>query len=432
MNIQKAELILDGKPYKLDLIVGADGRQGIDIRNLYDDTGIVTVDPGFFNTAVGESSVSRRDPEKGQLTYRGYSVGDLVRNSTFVETSYLLIYGDLPIKPELADYSMRLSKHSMIHEDMINLFDGFPGKAHPLAVLSTMVMSLSSYYTDEYEESRDKGIDQVTRLLSKIRTIAAFSYKRMIGQPFVYPQDKLPFCANFLNMLFSTPSEPYKVLPEHEKLLNQLWILYAEHEQNVAASTVQMIGSTKANLFASISAGIAALWGSREGGQSVAAVELVEKILKNGGDYQTYLDNPIVRDEISNSNFLGHAAYKIKSPRSIVAREIFYEFFKDTSNPLVDMAKKVDEYILSNSYYKEHNLYPNLEFYSGILFYSLGIPKNMFTVMQAIGKLPGWLAHWRELRVKSNFKKARPRQIYVGQLGREYIPMERRPHAPLL
>lgn len=422
----KAELNLDGKAFPLNLITGTDGKQGIDIKNLYDTTGVITVDPGCFNTAIGESSVSRRDPDKGQLSYRGYEISDLVKNSSFVETSYLLIYGDLPKENELRDYSNRLSKHSMIHEDMINLFDGFPGKAHPLAVLSTMVMSLSSYYTDEYEESVDRGVDQVTRLLSKIRTIAAFSYKKMIGQPFVYPIDKLPFCTNFLHMLFSVPSEPYIVPKDHDKLLNQLWILYGDHEQNVAATTVQLIGSTKANLFASISAGISALWGSREGGQSVAAVELLENILKSGKDYKTYLSDATIRGELAKANFLGHEAYKVKSPRAIVAREIFRDFFKTHHTPLVDLAFEVDEYISNESYFKDKNLYPNLEFYSGILFNTIGIPKNMFTLMQAIGKLPGWLAHWRELRIRSNFKKARPRQIYIGNMNKTHTPVEKR------
>jgi citrate synthase len=422
----KAELNLDGKTFPLNLITGTDGKQGIDIKNLYETTGVITVDPGCFNTAIGESSVSRRDPDKGQLSYRGYEISDLVKNSSFVETSYLLIYGDLPKENELSDYSYRLSKHSMIHEDMINLFDGFPGKAHPLAVLSTMVMSLSSYYTDEYEESVDRGVDQVTRLLSKIRTIAAFSYKKMIGQPFVYPIDKLPFCTNFLHMLFSVPSEPYIVPKDHDRLLNQLWILYGDHEQNVAATTVQLVGSTKANLFASISAGISALWGSREGGQSVAAVEFLENILKSGKDYKTYLSDSSIRAELSKANFIGHEAYKVKSPRAIVAREIFQEFFKTHHSPLVDLAFEVDEYISNESYFKDKNLYPNLEFYSGILFNSIGIPKNMFTLMQAIGKLPGWLAHWRELRIRSNFKKARPRQIYIGNMNKTHIPVEKR------
>ena len=422
----KAELIIDGKKIELDIIQGNDGKSGIDISTLYDKTGYVAVDPGFFNTAVGKSRVSRRDSEKGELTYRGYSVKDLVDNSTFVETAYLLIYGDLPNKEQLSDFSKRLSKHSMIHEDMINLFDGFPGKAHPLAVLSTMVMSLSSYYSAEYEESVDKGVDHISRLLAKVRTIAAFSYKRMIGKPFVYPVDKLPYCTNFLYMLFSLPAEPFEVDPYHEKILNKLWILYADHEQNVAATTVQLVGSTKANLFASISAGISALWGSREGGQSVVAIELIEDIIKNKNDFKSTLDKLKSSGTLLQSTIFGHSAYKAVSPRAIVAKDIFHEFASKYKTDITETALKIEEYTLNDPYFKENNLYPNLEFYSGIIFYTMGIPKNMFTLMQAIGKLPGWLAHWRELRISSDSKKARPRQIYSGEMNRSYTPIEKR------
>ena len=422
----KAELHINGKTIDLDIVVGSDGKSGIDISTLYEKTGYVAVDPGFFNTAIGKSRVSRRDSENGELTYRGYKVGDLVKNSTFVETAYLLIYGDLPTLSQLNDFSRRLSKHSMIHEDMINLFDGFPGVAHPLAVLSTMVMSLSSYYSGDYEESVDRGVDHTSRLLAKVRTIAAFSYKKMIGKPFVYPKDKYPYCTNFLYMLFSVPAEPYEIEPYQDKILNQLWILYADHEQNVAATTVQLVGSTKANLFASISAGISALWGSREGGQSVAAVELVEEIIKQKGDYKSVLNSIKGNENIFQSTIFGHSAYKTVSPRAIVAREIFHEFTKKYNSEIIDVALRVEEYVLNDSFFKDNNLYPNLEFYSGIIFYTLGIPKNMFTLMQAIGKLPGWLAHWRELRISGNTKKARPRQIYSGEMNRSYVPIEKR------
>lgn len=424
--MKKAELIIDGKKIELEIIEGTDGKAGIDISSLYDKTGYVAYDPGFFNTAIGKSNVSRRDPEKNTLSYRGYSIEELVYNSTFVETSYLLIYGNLPTKEELSNFSKALSKHSMIHEDMLNLFDGFPGKAHPLAVLSTMVMSLSSYYTEDFEESIEKGIDLTSRLLAKVRTIAAFSYKKMVGQPFIYPLDRLPYCANFLYMLFKVPAEGYEVNPDHEKLLNQMWILYADHEQNVAATTVQLVGSTKANLFASISAGIAALWGSREGGQSVAAVEMVETIMKEKPSLSTYFENLKKQGLLEQSTILGHSAYKGISPRAIVARKIFHEFLNKYKLPILEEAAKVEEFLLKDSYFVDNKLYPNLEFYSGILFYAIGIPKNMFTLMQAIGKLPGWLAHWRELRLSGNYKKARPRQVYVGEMNRKYIPIHER------
>ncbi len=424
--MKKAELIVDGKKIELSIVEGTDEKSGIDISNLYDQTGYVAYDPGFFNTAIGKSNVSRRDSEKNTLSYRGYSIEELVYNSTFVETAYLLIYGNLPTKDELSRFSKALSKHSMIHEDMLNLFDGFPGKAHPLAVLSTMVMSLSSYYTEDFEESIEKGIDLTSRLLAKVRTIAAFSYKKMVGQPFIYPLDKLPYCSNFLYMLFKVPAEPYEVNPDYEKLLNQLWILYADHEQNVAATTVQLVGSTKANLFASISAGISALWGSREGGQSVAAVEMIETIMKEKLSLSSYFENLRKQGHLEQSTILGHSAYKGVSPRAVVAKKIFHDFLNKYNFPTLEEAAKVEEFLLKDSYFVENNLYPNLEFYSGILFYSIGIPKNMFTLMQAIGKLPGWLAHWRELRLSGDYKKARPRQVYIGEMDRKYIPISER------
>ncbi|MEM7180128.1 MAG: citrate/2-methylcitrate synthase [Spirochaetota bacterium] len=417
--IQKAELVLDGTSYELPVITGADQRQGINISRLAEKAGVVTYDPGFFNTGMVTSSVSNRDPVQNTLSIRGYDIRDLVYKTTFVETAYLLIYGDLPSKDELDDFSRRLTNHALIHEDMINLFDGFPANAHPLAVLSTMVMSLSSYYPSDYEESIDKGVDQIALLLSKIRTIAAFSYKKMIGQPFTYPQSKLSFCTNFLYMLFSLPTYEYEVPQGYDQILNQLWILYSEHEQNAAATTVQLVGSTQANLFASISSGISALWGSREGGQNVAAVELIEDIIEFGGDPVKYF-NRIKKGEIQlHSNGFGHTAYTGKSPRSIIARELFLDFYKDKKmDQIAELAMQINEIVSTDSYFLERNIYPNLEFYSGVIFHSLGIPKTMFTAMQVIGKLTGWMAHWRELRKKGEYKKVRPRQIYEGYMNR--------------
>ncbi|MCZ8238664.1 MAG: citrate synthase [Leptospiraceae bacterium] len=428
MNYKKAELLIDGKNYELPIITGTDGRQGIDISSLYKSTGLVSLDPGLFNTAIGHSKVSRRVPEKGELFYRGYDIEELVFNSTFVETSYLLIYGDLPNKQELEDFSKRLSKHSMIHEDMLNLFDGFPGKANPLAALSVMVTSLSSYYPDDYEENLDKGVDQVTRLLAKIRTIAAFTHRHSEGHPFVYPLDKLPYCTNFLHMLHSIPAEGvYTVPDEFEKLLNKLWILYADHEQNVSVTTVQIIGSTKANLFASIAAGIAAQWGSREGGRPVAAVELLEDIQRSKLDAVSYFERFKSGEKELHSNGFGQKAYDTISPRARVARKVFLDFYKNRKlDPIEELAMQVDNFIWKDDYFVSKMLYPNLEFYSGIMFHTLGIPKELFTSMQVIGRLPGWMAHWRELRKKGENSKVRPRQIYVGENSRKYIPISSR------
>lgn len=428
MNYQKAELMIDGKSHPLNLVHGTDGRQGIDISSLYKKTGLVSLDPGLFNTAMGYSKVSRRVPESGELFYRGYSIEELTMNSSFVETSYLLIYGDLPTKQELGDFSKRLSNHSLIHEDMLNLFDGFPGRAHPLAVLSVMVTSLSSYYSDEYEENLDKGVDQVTRLLAKIRTIAAFTYRHSLGQPFVYPLDKLPYCTNFLHMLHTIEAEgDYEVPADFEKVLNQLWILYADHEQNVSATTVQIIGSTMANLFASISAGISAQWGSREGGRPVAAVELLEDIARSGLPAETYFERYKSGETELRSNGFGQKAYDVVSPRTRVARKVFQNFYRDRKlDKVEEKALEVDEFIWNDSFFMEKMIYPNLEFYSGVIFHTLGIPKELFTSMQVIGRLPGWMAHWRELRKIGENSKIRPRQIYVGENNRKYIPITSR------
>ncbi len=425
---KKVELTIDGKSYTFPLVSGTDGRLGINISNLYRDTGLVTFDPGLFNTSFGYSKVSRRVPETGELYYRGYSIEELTMNSTFVETAYLVIYGNLPTKLELADFSKRLSKHSLIHEDMINLFDGFPGRANPLAALSVMVTSLSSYYSDEYEENLDKGVDQVTRLLAKIRTIAAFTYKHSLGQPFVYPLDKLPYCTNFLHMLHTIEAEgPYEVPKEFDSVLNKLWILYADHEQNVSATTIYVIGSTKANLFASISAAICAQWGSREGGKPIAAISLLEEIRKSRLDVKTYFERFKTGEMKLHSNGFGQKAYDVVSPRTKVARKVFHEFYKIRKlDPIEELAMEVDRVVWEDPYFQENLIYPNLEFYSAVIFHTLGIPKEMFTSMQVIGRLPGWMAHWREIRMSGESSKVRPRQIYVGENHRKYIPLESR------
>ncbi|WP_167882289.1 citrate/2-methylcitrate synthase [Leptospira langatensis] len=416
------ELKVGDQVHRLPLITGTDGKKGIDIRELHNKTGLISYDPGFFNTAYAQSKISRRDSMTGDLHYRGYDVAELVHYSSFVETSYLLIYGELPTEKQLKEFSMKLSKHSLIHEDMINLFDGFPGKAHPLAVLSVMVSSLSSYYQDEYEEYLDRGIDQAARLLAKIRTISAFSYKKMIGQPFVYPLDRHPYCTNFLYMLFSLPSLKYQPTEDHDRILNQLWILYADHEQNVSNTTVQLIGSTQANIFASVSSAINALWGSREGGRQVAAVELIEDIIKSKLSVPEFFERMKKGELAYQSTCFGHDAYKVKSKRSTIAQKLFVDFYKQKKlDPIAEIALQVDEYVSKDSFYLEKNLYPNLEFYSAILFHSLGIPKELFTAMQAIGKLPGWLAHWREQRLTvDSSHKVRPRQIYTGETSRKY------------
>ena len=421
---EKVRFSYQGKEYSFPVLTGSDGKQGIDIGELYNQTGLVSYDPGLYNTAIGISNISIKDPKEGDLSYRGFPVEELVKKSSFVETAWLLIYGDLPSRAQLQEFSQELSRNSMIHEDMVNLFDGFPGKAHPLAILSVMVTSLSTY--DESDiRNLTTGIDTVTGLLGRIRTMAAFSYKKMIGQPFIYPQTKLPYCENFLNMLFATPASSYTHSPYHARILNQFWILYAEHEQNVSTAAVEIVGSTQANVFASIAAGITALWGTREGGRNVAAIELLEDIINTGGDYKKYFEKFKSEEKLLYPNGFGHRAYDVISPRARIARNLFLDFYKN--NPIdktAALAMEIDEYILNDPFFVEKKFYPNIEFYSGAIFNSIGIPKEMFSVMQAIGKLPGWIAHWKELQL--NVRYVRPRQIYNGSLNRQYIPIDHR------
>ena len=423
---KKLEIKVDGKSWEFPLLIGTDGKLAIDIQDLYYKTGFITYDPGLYNTANTTCNISIKDPEKGILSYRGYSIEELARHSTFVETSYLLIFGELPGKEDLQKFSRSLSQNSMIHEDMANLFDGFPGKAHPLAILSTMITALSSYIE---VDSSDLGasVDQVTKLLGTIRTMAAFSYKKMIGEPFIFPLARLPYAENFLYMLFSTPSSHYVPPEEHIKILNKIWILYAEHEQNVSTAAVEIIGSTQANVFASINAGVTALWGTREGHRNAGALELLEDILHNGIDYREYFDRFKDAEADLYPLGFGHKAYDVTSPRAVLAREMFVDFYK--TNPLDDLARlamEVDEYILNDSHFQKKRFYPNLEFYSGVIFYSLGIPKEMFSVMQAIGKLPGWIAHWREIQRKDKYQYVSPRQIYDGNTNKKYRKMSER------
>lgn len=426
--MDNVEISFKGKTYQFPTVIGTDGKVGIDIGDFYKKTGLVTLDPGLFNTALGISKVSRRDPENGVLTYRGYSLEDLAFESTFVETAFLLIYGDLPNHKELSDFSSRLSKHSMIHEDMLNLFDGFPGVAHPLAVLSVMVTSLSSYYQEDYEEKLELGVDLIARLIAKIRTIAAFTYKHSKGQPFVYPMDKNPYCTNFLYMMHTVPAAgPYEVSESFDRILNQFWILHADHEQNVSNTAVQLVGSTQANLFASISSAIMAQWGAREGGRPMAAVSLIEDIIKTKTPVKDYFERFKSGQAKMHSNGFGQKAYDVVSPRAKVARKIFLDFYKNRKlTPFEDVAHQIDSLVWEDSFFIEKLLYPNLEFYSGVVFHTLGIPKSMFSVMQTIGRLPGWLAHWKEQRKKGDFSKFRPKQIYVGELQRKYIPVQNR------
>jgi citrate synthase len=426
----KAEIRLDDT-VKLEcpIIVGTENERAIDIAQLRAKTGLVTIDPAFMNTASTKSAITYLDGEAGILRYRGVPIEELAEKSTFVETSFLLIYGHLPNADELNKFSTLLTRHSLIHEDMKHFFDGFPSTAHPMAVLSSMVCSLSSYYPDALDvDDKDQTDITIARLMAKVRTIAAFAYKKSIGQPFVYPKNSLKYCANLLNMVFSVPAEEYEVDPDIEKVLNVLFILHADHEQNCSTSTVRLVGSSKANLFASISAGICALWGPLHGGANQEVIEMLQKIQAEGGNVKKYVD--MAKDKNSNFRLMGfgHRVYKNFDPRAKIIKQAADQVLekKGIHDPLLDIAKQLEEAALKDSYFVERKLYPNVDFYSGIIYRALGFPTNMFTVLFALGRLPGWIAHWREMLGDPTMKIGRPRQIYTGPTAQPYVPIDQR------
>ena len=426
----KAELkISESVKLELPIITGTENESAIDIANLRAKTGLVTIDPAFMNTASTKSAITFLDGEKGILRYRGIPIEQLAEKSTFVEVSYLLIYGHLPNKAELERFSTLLTRHSLIHEDMKRFFDGFPTSAHPMAVLSAMVCSLSSYYPDAIDvDNKDVTDITIARLLAKVRTIAAFAFKKSIGQPFVYPKNSLTYCANFMNMMFSVPAEDYDVDPDVVKVLNILLILHADHEQNCSTSTVRLVGSSKANLFASISAGICALWGPLHGGANQEVIEMLENIQANGGDVNKYV--ALAKDKTSNFRLMGfgHRVYKNFDPRAKIIKKCADDILakKGIKDPLLDIAQALEEAALKDSYFVERKLYPNVDFYSGIIYRALGFPTNMFTVLFALGRLPGWIAHWKEMMDDPTTKIGRPRQIYTGPTANDYVPIDQR------
>jgi citrate synthase len=427
---EKAKLELDGKPaMDLPIVTGSENESAIDIANLRAQTGLVTIDPAFVNTASTTSNITFLDGEKGILRYRGIPIEELAEQSTFVETSYLLIYGHLPSKSELQRFSTLLTRHSMLHEDMRRFFDGYPGTAHPMAILSAMVCSLSSFYPEAIDAMNVAERDiTITRLLSKVRTIAAYAYKKSIGQPFIYPKNELSYCANFLNMMFAVPAEPYAVDEELVKVTNLLLILHADHEQNCSTSTVRLVGSAQTNLFASISAGICALWGPLHGGANQEVVEMLQAIHRDGGDVSKYVG--MAKDKKSGFRLMGfgHRVYKNFDPRAKIIKRAADRVLAKLGihDPLLDIAKGLEEVALKDEYFIERKLYPNVDFYSGIIYRAMGFPTNMFTVLFALGRLPGWIAHWKEMIESPATKIGRPRQIYTGPTLTHYIPIEKR------
>jgi citrate synthase len=425
----KVELKLNDTKFEAPVITGTENERAIDIASLRNKTGLVTLDPAFMNTASTTSAITFLDGEKGVLRYRGIPIEQLAEHSKFVETAYLLIYGNLPNKPDLDRFSNLLTRHSLIHEDMKHFFDGFPSTAHPMAVLSSMICSLSTYYPEEHDVNDKEKMDiTIARLISKVRTIAAYAYKKSIGHPFIYPKNDLRYCANFLHMMFAVPSEPYTVDPDVEAAMNLLFILHADHEQNCSTSTVRLVGSSRANLFASVAAGILALWGPLHGGANQEVIEMLELIRADGGNVKKFVE--LAKDKNSNFRLMGfgHRVYKNFDPRAKLIKAAADRVLGKlgVKDPLLDIAKELEAAALKDSYFIERKLYPNVDFYSGIIYRALGFPTTMFTVLFAIGRLPGWIAHWKEMMEDSTTKIGRPRQIYTGPRERQYVPVAQR------
>ncbi len=415
-----AKLILDGNEYELPVVVGSEGEVGIDITKLRAVTGAITLDPGYGNTGSCQSAITFINGEEGILQYRGYPIEELAARGRFVEICYLLIYGDMPSPQELDEFRHQLTYHSLIHEDMKKFFEGFPPKAHPMAVLLSMISSLSSYYP---ESDNGEGEDlNIIRLLAKAKTIAAFSYKKSIGQPYIYPRNDLSYPGDFLHMMFAVPAEEYVVPEVLEQTLNLLLILHADHEQNCSTSTVRMVGSSQANLFASISAGIGALWGPLHGGANQKVIQMLQMIQDDGADYRKYVK--MAKDKNSDFRLMGfgHRVYKNFDPRAKILKAQSDKVLSQigVTDPLLDIARDLEQVALEDDYFIDRKLYPNVDFYSGILYRAMGIPTNMFTVMFALGRLPGWIAQWKEMRENPQGRIYRPRQIYTGETQRSF------------
>jgi citrate synthase len=424
-----ARLQLDGKGIELPVVVGSEQERGIDISRLLATTGCVTLDEGYANTGATTSKITFLDGDRGILRYRGYGIEDLAGNCDFLEVAHLLIYGELPSEAQLSAFRNIILRHTMLHEEMREFFGGFPRDAHPMAILSAAVSALSTFYQDSLDPNDPRQVEvSIHRLLAKLPTIAAYSHKKSIGQPFVYPQNDLSYCANFLQMMFAVPCEPYEVDPDAVAALNLLLIVHADHEQNCSTSTVRMVGSSNANLFASISAGICALWGPLHGGANEAVVLMLENVLAEGGDVKKFVD--MAKDKRSNFRLMGfgHRVYKNFDPRCTIIKTACDKLLSKMAirDPLFDIAQELEQVALHDEYFIERKLYPNVDFYSGVIYRALGIPVGMFTVLFAMGRLPGWIAHWVEMHQNPQKRICRPRQIYVGPTHRPLVPLRER------
>nr|WP_296768191.1 citrate synthase [Rhodococcus sp. (in: high G+C Gram-positive bacteria)] len=422
-NDAKATLTYPGGEYSMSIAKASEGNDGIELGKLLATTGYTTLDGGFVNTASTKSAITYIDGDQGILRYRGYPIEQLAGKSTFIEVSYLLIYGELPTEDQLEKFTDKIRRHTLLHEDLKRFFDGFPRNAHPMPVLSSAVNALSAYYQDSLDPNDPEQVELSTiRLLAKLPTIAAYAYKKSVGQPFLYPDNSKSLVENFLRMTFGFPAEPYEVDPEIVKALDMLLILHADHEQNCSTSTVRLVGSSDANLFTSISGGINALWGPLHGGANQAVLEMLDKIKAEGGDASEFVRRVKNKEDGVKLMGFGHRVYKSFDPRATLVKETAHTILSKLGNgdELLDIALKLEETALTDDYFVERKLYPNVDFYTGLIYRAMGFPPRMFTVLFAMGRLPGWIAHWREMHEDPSTKIGRPRQIYTGYTERDY------------
>ena len=424
-----AKIELDGKVYELPVIEGSENEKAIDISKLRELTGYITLDTGYKNTGATKSAITFLDGEEGILQYRGYSIEELADKASFMEVSHLLIYGELPTQTELTNFETNIKKHTLVHEDMKRFFEAFPAQAHPMGVLSSMVSSLATFYPESLDPNRSSDAKDLTiqRILAKLPTLSAWSYKNSIRHKVMYPRNNYNYCENFLHMMFAMPTEDYHVDPIIVSAVNKLFILHADHEQNCSTSTVRMVGSSQANLYSSVSAGISALWGPLHGGANQEVIEMLEQIHKDGGNVDKWILKAKDKEDPFRLMGFGHRVYKNFDPRANIIKKTCDEVLEKLgiSDPLLEIAKKLEKVALEDEYFKSRNLYPNVDFYSGIIYKAIGIPTEMFTVMFALGRLPGWIAQWKEM-TENKEPIGRPRQIYTGKTSREFLPLSKR------
>ncbi|MFZ0324433.1 MAG: citrate synthase [Actinomycetes bacterium] len=418
-----------GGDLPLDTVNAVEGPSGLDISPLLKETGRVALDPGFVNTASCTSGITFIDGDAGILRYRGYPIEQLAGQSSFLETSYLLIYGELPTQEQLDSFAEQIRKHTLLHEDLRWFFDGFPRDAHPMAVLSSAVSALSAFYQDSLDPFSAEDVEISTvRLMAKMPTIAAYAFKKSIGQPFLYPDNSLGYVENFLRLTFGLPAEPYEVDPVKARVLDMLFVLHADHEQNCSTSTVRLVGSSHANLFASVSAGVNALFGPLHGGANQAVLEMLQGILDGGGDVDAFVRRVKAKEDGVRLMGFGHRVYKNYDPRASLVKKAADDVLRTMGGPdaLLDVAMRLEDVALHDEYFVERKLYPNVDFYTGVIYQAMGFPTKMFTVLFALGRLPGWIAQWREMIADPSTKIGRPRQVYVGEPSRDYVSMEAR------